>query len=118
MEDDDDFLDNDREQMLADTIAKARKLVAEMERQQREMAESPPPHHQDLPPEQLAEFQRDKQACIMDRPLAKKLGLNIGDRVPLRARRPGLMLQAKQDNSGVLCSDVAAGRRLALAAKA
>lgn len=28
----------------------------------------------------------------------------------LRARRPGLMLQAKQDNSGVLCADVAAGR--------
>lgn len=41
--------------MLADAIAKARKLVAELERQQRELAESPPPHHQQLPPEQLAE---------------------------------------------------------------
>jgi DNA-binding transcriptional LysR family regulator len=28
----------------------------------------------------------------------------------LRARRPRLMLEAKQDNSGVLCADVAAGR--------
>ncbi|HEV3377243.1 MAG TPA: LysR family transcriptional regulator [Thermoleophilaceae bacterium] len=28
----------------------------------------------------------------------------------LRARRPGLTLEAKQDNSGVLCGDVAAGR--------
>src|ERR687896_4026 len=28
----------------------------------------------------------------------------------LRARRPGLTLDAKQDNSGVLCGDVAAGR--------
>jgi DNA-binding transcriptional LysR family regulator len=28
----------------------------------------------------------------------------------LRARRPGLTLEAKQDNSGVLCADVAAGR--------
>ena len=55
MEDDDDFLNDDQEQMLADAIAKARKLVAEMERQQREMAESPPPHHQDIPAEQLAE---------------------------------------------------------------
>src|ERR687890_275003 len=28
----------------------------------------------------------------------------------LRARRPGLTLEAKQDNSGVLCADLAAGR--------
>ena len=41
--------------MLADATAKARKLVAELERQQRELAESTPAHHQQLPPEQLAE---------------------------------------------------------------
>ena len=47
--------DADQQQMLADAIAKARKLVAELERQQRELAESPPAHHKDLPPEQLAQ---------------------------------------------------------------
>ena len=37
--------------MLADAIAKARKLVAELERQQAELEASPPK----LPPDQLAE---------------------------------------------------------------
>jgi NifB/MoaA-like Fe-S oxidoreductase len=43
--------DDDPEQMLTDTIAKARKLVAELERQQKEIEAAPP----DLPPEQFAE---------------------------------------------------------------
>jgi putative ABC transport system permease protein len=38
----------------------------------------------EIPPEQLAEFQRDRQACIVDHELADKLGLKIGDRVPLQ----------------------------------
>jgi hypothetical protein len=46
--------DDDQEQMLADTTEKARKLVAELERQQKEIETSPP----DLPPEQLAEGKR------------------------------------------------------------
>ena len=37
--------------MLTDAIAKARKLVAELERQQKELEASPP----QLPPDQLAE---------------------------------------------------------------
>ena len=37
--------------MLADAIAKARKLAAELERQQKEIEASPP----DLPPDQFAE---------------------------------------------------------------
>ena len=37
--------------MLADAIAKARKLVAELERQQKEIEAAPP----DLPPDQFAE---------------------------------------------------------------
>lgn len=46
--------------MLAGAIAKARKLVAELERQQRELEScrpqaSPPAHHQQLAPEQLAQ---------------------------------------------------------------
>jgi len=41
----------DQEQMLADAIAKARKLVAELQRQQKEIEASPP----DLPPDQFAE---------------------------------------------------------------
>ena len=49
---------NDQARMLADAIAKARKLVSEFERQQRELAASPPPHDQQLPPEQLAEGKR------------------------------------------------------------
>jgi hypothetical protein len=44
---DGDFVD---EAMLADALAKARKLVAKMERQQAEVDASPPK----LPPEQLA----------------------------------------------------------------
>jgi hypothetical protein len=47
-------METDQAQMLADAIAKARRLVAELERQQRELAESPPAHHANLPPEQLA----------------------------------------------------------------
>jgi hypothetical protein len=49
---------DDQDVLLAAALTKARKLVAELERQQREMAESPPPHHQDLPPAQLAEGQQ------------------------------------------------------------
>jgi hypothetical protein len=45
----DDFVDA---AMLADAIVKARKLVAEMEKQQREIDEAPP--RTDLSPEQLA----------------------------------------------------------------
>ena len=41
--------------LLAAALDKARKLVAELERQQRELAESPPPPHADLSPQQLAE---------------------------------------------------------------
>ena len=52
-ENDDDGSDQDV--LLAAALTKARKLVAELERQQREMTESPPPHHQDLSPAQLAE---------------------------------------------------------------
>jgi putative ABC transport system permease protein len=37
-----------------------------------------------IPPEQLAEFQRDRQGCVVDRQLAERLGLKIGDRVPLQ----------------------------------
>lgn len=37
-----------------------------------------------IPPDQLAEFKRDKQACVVDRALANKLGLKIGDRIPLQ----------------------------------
>jgi putative ABC transport system permease protein len=37
-----------------------------------------------IAPEQLAEFQQDKQACVVDRKLADRLGLKIGDRVPLQ----------------------------------
>ncbi len=37
-----------------------------------------------IPPEQLAEFKKDRQACVVDRALAKRLGLKIGDRVPLQ----------------------------------
>ena len=39
------------EQMLADAITKARKLVADLERQQRELAAAP----SDLPPQKFAE---------------------------------------------------------------
>ena len=37
-----------------------------------------------IPPEQLAEFKKDRQACVVDRALAKRLSLKIGDRVPLQ----------------------------------
>ncbi len=37
-----------------------------------------------IPPEQLAEFKKDRQSCVVDRALAKRLGLQIGDRVPLQ----------------------------------
>ena len=52
-ENDDDGSDQDV--LLAAALTKARKLVAELERQQREMDESPPPHHADMPAEQLAQ---------------------------------------------------------------
>jgi putative ABC transport system permease protein len=38
----------------------------------------------EIPPEQLAEFKKDKQACVVDRELAKRLGVKIGDRIPLQ----------------------------------
>jgi putative ABC transport system permease protein len=37
-----------------------------------------------IPPEQLSEFKKDKQACVVDRGLANRLGLKVGDRVPLQ----------------------------------
>jgi putative ABC transport system permease protein len=37
-----------------------------------------------IPPEQLAEFKRDRQACVVDRALAQRLGWKIGDRIPLQ----------------------------------
>jgi hypothetical protein len=43
--------DDNQEQMLTEAIAKARKLVAELERQQKEIEAAPP----DLPPQQFAE---------------------------------------------------------------
>ena len=52
MRDNDDFVD---EAMLADAIVKARKLVAEMEKQQREIDEAPPPRGTDLTPQRLAD---------------------------------------------------------------
>jgi hypothetical protein len=42
------------EEMLADAIVKARKLVAEMQKQQREIEQAPPPGT-DLTPQQLAD---------------------------------------------------------------
>jgi putative ABC transport system permease protein len=37
-----------------------------------------------IPPDQLAEFKKDRQGCVVDRALAKRLNLKIGDRVPLQ----------------------------------
>lgn len=37
-----------------------------------------------IPPEQLEEFKEYRQACVVDRALAKRLGLRIGDRIPLQ----------------------------------
>ncbi len=37
-----------------------------------------------IPPEQLQEFKKNKQGCVVDRQLAKRLGLQIGDRIPLK----------------------------------
>jgi putative ABC transport system permease protein len=36
-----------------------------------------------IPPEQLEAFQKDRQACVVDRALAEQLGVKIGDRIPL-----------------------------------
>jgi putative ABC transport system permease protein len=36
-----------------------------------------------IPADQLAEFQRDRQGCVVDRALAKRLNVNIGDRIRL-----------------------------------
>ena len=44
--------------MLADAIAKARKLGAELDRQQRELAESPSLHPAEMSPQQLADGQQ------------------------------------------------------------
>jgi len=49
-ENSDDFID---QAVLADAIVKARKLVAEMEKQQREIDDAPP--RTDLSPRQLAD---------------------------------------------------------------
>ena len=70
-----------QEQMLADAIAKARKLVAELERQQRELATSPSPQ---LAPDQLAE------------------GKAAFDNAVASARR---MLDALEDAAGALPAD-------------
>jgi putative ABC transport system permease protein len=37
-----------------------------------------------IPPEQLAAFKSGRQACVMDRTLAERLKLKVGDRVPLQ----------------------------------
>jgi putative ABC transport system permease protein len=37
-----------------------------------------------IPPDELSAFKNDRQACVVDRALAKRLNLNIGDRVPLQ----------------------------------
>jgi putative ABC transport system permease protein len=37
-----------------------------------------------MPDDQKEVFRRDRASCIMGRPLAEKLGLRIGDRVPLK----------------------------------
>lgn len=37
-----------------------------------------------IPPDELAEFKRNRQACVVDRGLAKQLDLKVGDRVPLK----------------------------------
>lgn len=37
-----------------------------------------------IPSDQLAEFKRERQACVVDRALADRLKLKIGDRVPLQ----------------------------------
>ena len=41
--------------LLAAALTKARKLVADLERQQRELIESPPAHDEQMSPEQLAQ---------------------------------------------------------------
>ncbi len=37
-----------------------------------------------IPPDQLEAFKKDRQGCVMDVELAQRLGLKIGDRVPLQ----------------------------------
>jgi putative ABC transport system permease protein len=37
-----------------------------------------------IDPEQLKEFQNDRQACVADRRLANRMKWNIGDRIPLK----------------------------------
>ncbi len=37
-----------------------------------------------IDPEQLKEWQRDRQGCVVDRKLAEKRNWKIGDRVPLQ----------------------------------
>ena len=54
LNDSDDAGAGEQDVLLAAALDKARKLVAELERQQRELAESPS-HHADLSPQQLAE---------------------------------------------------------------
>ncbi len=37
-----------------------------------------------VPKEQLADFLRDRQGCLVGRSLAKRFGWKVGDRIPLR----------------------------------
>src|SRR5262249_7596356 len=37
-----------------------------------------------IPPDQLAAFKKDPQGCVVDRELARRLKLKVGDRVPLQ----------------------------------
>ena len=48
-------LDARQREMLDTALAKARKLVADLERQQDELEAAPPAQHQQLTPEQLAQ---------------------------------------------------------------
>ena len=70
--------DDDPEQMLTEAIAKARKLVAELERQQTELEAAPP----DLPPEQFAE---GKQAFDNAVAAARRMLQALGDAAALSA---------------------------------
>ena len=71
-------MDDDPKQMLADAIAKSRKLVAELERQQRELEASPP----QLPPDQFAE---GKQAFDNALAAARRMLKSLEDAAALPA---------------------------------
>jgi len=68
--DNDAGADADQDQMLADAIAKGRKLVGELQRQQKEIEASPP----DLSPDQFAEGkQAFDNAAVSARRMLKAL---------------------------------------------